>query len=81
MKATPLYSAVYFLFTVCILLHPVEFIVGATLLLSALFISLLSLVLMAGSESLVKKTKQKKKISMHALCLCVYKQQTVLYYE
>lgn len=78
MKATPLYSIVYFLFTVCILLHPVVFIVGTTLQLSALFISLLSLVLTADSESLVKK---KKKIPMHPLCLCVYKWRTVLYYE
>lgn len=74
MKAIPLYSIVYFLFTVCILLHPVVFIVGTTLLLSALFISLLALVLMAESES-------KKKRSLHPLCLCVYKRQTVLYYE
>lgn len=80
MKTTPLYSIVYFLFTVCILRHPVVFIVGTTLLLSALLISLLSLVLMADSESLVKK-KKKKDLYASSLSMCVYKRQTVLYYE
>lgn len=70
MKATLLCSIVYFLFTVCILLHPVVFIVGTILLLSALFISLLSLVLMAESESLVKKNK-KTDLYASSLSVCV----------
>lgn len=71
MKAALLYSIVYFLFTVCILLHPVVFIVGTTLQLSALFISLLSLVLTADSESLVTTTTTKKDPYASSLSLCV----------